>query len=68
MTPATYPTMVGVVLFGGGQVGLALRYCLRRTNLTWVILDAGPGPGDAWCHAWDSLHLFSPPQRSSDTR
>jgi putative flavoprotein involved in K+ transport len=35
------------VLCGGGQVGLALGYYLRRTQLRGVILDAEEGPGGA---------------------
>jgi cation diffusion facilitator CzcD-associated flavoprotein CzcO len=54
-----------VVVIGGGQAGLALGYYLRRTGLSFVILDAGPAPGGAWQHAWPSLRLFSPARWSS---
>lgn len=54
-----------VVVIGGGQAGLAVGYYLRRTGLPFVILDAEPGPGGAWRHAWRSLRLFSPAQWSS---
>ena len=54
-----------IVVIGAGQAGLAVGYYLRRTSYTWLILDAKPGPGGAWRHAWDSLHLFSPAQWSS---
>ncbi|QNE77230.1 FAD-dependent oxidoreductase [Streptomyces finlayi] len=54
-----------VVVIGGGQAGLAAGYHLRRLGLDFVVLDAGSGPGGAWQHAWDSLHLFSPAAYSS---
>ena len=54
-----------VVVVGGGQAGLAAGYFLRRTGLSFVILDAGTRPGGAWAHAWDSLTLFSPALWSS---
>ncbi|MGA7669755.1 MAG: ArsO family NAD(P)H-dependent flavin-containing monooxygenase [Nitrolancea sp.] len=51
---------IDVVVIGGGQSGLATGYYLRRTGLSFVILDAQPGPGGAWSHTWPSLRLFSP--------
>lgn len=54
-----------VVVVGGGQSALACAYYLRRTALTWVLLDDQEGPGGAWRHGWDSLRLFSPAQWSS---
>lgn len=54
-----------VVVIGGGQVGLAAGYYLRRLGLDFVVLDAQAEPGGAWQHAWDSLHLFSPAAYSS---
>jgi putative flavoprotein involved in K+ transport len=63
------PTMttqdLDVVIIGGGQAGLATGYFLRRTNLSFVILDGEPSSGGAWRHAWPSLRLFSPAQWSS---
>ena len=56
---------VDVVVIGGGQAGLAAGYYLRRTGLSFVILDSEPGPGGAWRHTWDSLTLFSPARWSS---
>lgn len=52
-------------MVGGGQAALAVGYYLRRTTLSFVILDAGEAPGGAWRHTWDSLHLFSPARYSS---
>src|SRR5688572_17703786 len=54
-----------VVVIGGGQAGLALGFYLRRTSLSYRILDAQPGPGGAWRHTWRSLRLFSPARFSS---
>lgn len=54
-----------VVVIGGGQAGLAVGYHLRRSGLSFIILDAEDGPGGAWRHAWQSLRLFSPAAWSS---
>ena len=54
-----------VVIVGGGQAALAVAYYLRRTNLSYVVLDSGYAPGGAWRHTWESLRLFSPAQWSS---
>ena len=54
-----------VVVIGGGQSALAVGYYLRRTGLTFVLLDDGDEPGGAWRHTWPSLRLFSPTQWSS---
>ncbi len=56
---------VDVAIVGGGQAGLATGYFLRRTQLSFVILDGEAAPGGAWRHAWPSLRLFSPAQWSS---
>jgi putative flavoprotein involved in K+ transport len=54
-----------VIIVGGGQSGLAVGYYLRRTNLSFIILDKSEKPGGAWQHQWKSLRLFSPAQWSS---
>ncbi len=56
---------VDVAVIGGGQSGLATAYYLRRTGLSYIVLDAQDAPGGAWLHAWDSLRLFSPALFSS---
>src|SRR5678816_4570481 len=54
-----------VVIIGGGQSALAVSYYLRRSGLSYVVLDDGTAPGGAWQHTWRSLRLFSPAQWSS---
>lgn len=54
-----------VVVVGGGQAALATAWFLRRTGLSFLLLDAEEGPGGAWRHGWDSLRLFSPAEWSS---
>ena len=54
-----------VVVVGGGQSALAVAYYLRRTELSYVVLDGAEAPGGAWQHTWSSLRLFSPAQWSS---
>ena len=54
-----------VIIIGGGQSGLAVGYYLRRTGLSYIILDNSEVPGGAWVHTWKSLRLFSPAQWSS---
>jgi cation diffusion facilitator CzcD-associated flavoprotein CzcO len=54
-----------VVVIGAGQAGLAVGYYLRRSGLSYVLLDAQEGPGGAWRRAWASLRLFSPARWSS---
>jgi putative flavoprotein involved in K+ transport len=54
-----------VAVIGGGQAGLSVGYYLRRTGLSYVILDGQSEAGGAWLHGWNSLQLFSPAQWSS---
>lgn len=54
-----------VVVIGGGQSALTVAYFLKRSGLSYVLLDAEPSPGGAWRHGWDSLRLFSPSAWSS---
>ncbi len=57
--------MLDVVVTGSGQDGLATAYYLSRSRLSFIVLDAGVGPGGAWFHSWESLCLFSPRSWSS---
>jgi thioredoxin reductase len=54
-----------VIVIGGGQSGLAVGYYLRRSGLTFLILDKEEHAGGSWQHHWKSLRLFSPAQWSS---
>ncbi|MEU0935508.1 FAD-dependent oxidoreductase [Embleya sp. NPDC005971] len=44
-----------VVVIGAGQAGLSAAYHLRRSGLSFVVLDADDGPGGAWRHRWPTL-------------
>lgn len=59
------PNTVDVLVIGGGQAALATAYFLRRTQLSYLVLDDQASPGGAWPHAWKSLRLFSPATWSS---
>jgi putative flavoprotein involved in K+ transport len=54
-----------VIVIGGGQSGLAVGYYLRRSGLSYLILDNQKEAGGAWLHGWKSLRLFSPAQWTS---
>lgn len=54
-----------VIVIGGGQAGLALAFYLRRTGLSYVVLDTESKPGGSWQHYYDSLRIFSPATYSS---
>jgi putative flavoprotein involved in K+ transport len=56
---------IDVVVIGGGQAGLAAGYYLRRSRLSFVVLDGQKAAGGAWNHTWSSLRLFSPAEYSS---
>jgi cation diffusion facilitator CzcD-associated flavoprotein CzcO len=56
---------VDVIVIGGGQAGLAVGYYLRRTDLSFAILDNREEPGGAWRSRWETLRLFSPAGHSS---
>ena len=58
-------TIYDVLVMGGGQSGLALGYYLRRSELSYRILDQEKEAGGSWSHYWKSLRLFSPAQWSS---
>lgn len=54
-----------VLIIGGGQAGLSIAYFLRRSSLTYLILDNQQKAGGSWHNTWDSLKLFSPSDYSS---
>lgn len=57
--------LLDVVVIGGGQSALTVAFFLKRTGLSYVLLDAESAPGGAWQHGWNSLRLFSPSAWSS---
>jgi putative flavoprotein involved in K+ transport len=61
----TAPEHVDVAVIGAGQAGLAAGYYLRRTGLSYVLLEAAEAPGGSWPHTWPSLRLFSAAEHSS---
>ncbi|MEO7084111.1 MAG: ArsO family NAD(P)H-dependent flavin-containing monooxygenase [Gemmatimonadaceae bacterium] len=56
---------IDAVVVGGGQAALAVGFYLRRSGLSFVILDEQPAPGGTWRRGWRSLRAFSPAQWSS---
>jgi len=53
------------VIIGGGQAGLSVAYHLKKSERSFVVLDAGRKVGDTWRSRWDSLRLYSPAFRDS---
>jgi cation diffusion facilitator CzcD-associated flavoprotein CzcO len=54
-----------IIIVGGGQMGLALGYYLKRAKADFLILDAGEAAGGAMAPWLGSLRLFSPAGYSS---
>lgn len=57
--------VIDAVVVGGGQAALALGFYLRRSALSYIILDAHERAGGSWLETWSSLRAFSPAQWSS---
>ncbi|PPK95417.1 putative flavoprotein involved in K+ transport [Kineococcus xinjiangensis] len=58
-------TDVDVLVIGAGQAGLAAGYALRRTGVSFTLVDAAAHVGGSWAGYYDSLTLFSPAGRSA---
>lgn len=56
---------VEVAVIGAGQAGLAIGYYLKKSGLSFVLLDESEKVGDVWRKRYDSLILFSPRKYSS---
>lgn len=56
----TEPKIYDVLVIGGGQAGLGIGYYLKRSDMSFVIVDASARTGDSWRQRWDSLELFTP--------
>ncbi|WP_245842810.1 NAD(P)-binding protein [Pontibacter ummariensis] len=46
------PEIQDTIIIGGGQSALACAYFLRKTNLSYLLLDDRPEPGGAWLKSW----------------
>ncbi|MDP2411562.1 MAG: NAD(P)-binding domain-containing protein [Pseudolabrys sp.] len=49
-----------VLVIGAGQAGLAAGFHLRKTNLSFFIVDRSRRIGESWRKRYDSLTLFTP--------
>lgn len=50
-----------MLVVGAGQAGLGVGFWLsRRTDLSYLLVDAAPQLGQSWLDRWDSLALFTP--------
>ncbi|QYR22473.1 NAD(P)-binding domain-containing protein [Paenibacillus sp. sptzw28] len=57
--------LLDVIVIGGGQSGLASGYHLKKSGLTFLILEASGTAAGSWPEYYDSLKLFSPAKYSS---
>ena len=57
---ATQAEQFETVIIGGGQVGLAAAYHLKKRGRSHVVLDANKRTGDPWRQRWPSLRLYTP--------
>ncbi|MFB1100437.1 flavin-containing monooxygenase [Terribacillus sp. JSM ZJ617] len=57
--------MYNTIVIGAGQAGLAIGYCLKQFNHSFLILDRGQEVGEVWNKRYDSLVLFTPRSFSS---
>ena len=56
---------VDVVVIGSGQSGLSIGYYLKKSGLSFILIDSSNRIGDVWRNRYDSLVLFSPRNYSS---
>ncbi|WP_422661229.1 flavin-containing monooxygenase [Paenibacillus sp. EC2-1] len=57
--------VLDVIVIGGGQSGLASGYHLKKSGLSFLILEASGEAAGSWPNYYDSLKLFSPAKYSS---
>lgn len=57
--------MEDVIVIGAGQAGLSIGYYLKKSALSFLILDCNERIGDVWRNRYDSLVLFTPRLYSS---
>ena len=51
MTSEGSESDLDVAVIGGGQSALAVGYYVRRSGLSFALLDNAPSPGGAWPRA-----------------
>lgn len=49
-----------VIIIGGGQAGLAMGYFLKKSGLSFLIVEKETSIGESWRKRYDSLTLFTP--------
>jgi putative flavoprotein involved in K+ transport len=54
-----------VIIVGAGQAGLAIGYYLKKSNLSFLLLNKDCKVGVSWEKRYDSLVLFTPRDYSS---
>ncbi|MED4530603.1 NAD(P)/FAD-dependent oxidoreductase [Metabacillus fastidiosus] len=54
-----------IIIVGAGQAGLTMGYYLKKTNLSFLIIDQCSEIGEVWRTRYDSLTLFTPRSYSS---
>ncbi len=54
-----------VIIIGAGQAGLSMGYFLKKSHLSFLILDKANVVGDVWRSRYDSLTLFTTRKYSS---
>jgi putative flavoprotein involved in K+ transport len=59
------PSLLDVVVIGGGQAGLAMARQLQRRGLRLEVLEATQRTGDSWRNRWESLTLFTTGRHSA---
>lgn len=57
--------VLDVLVIGGGQSGLASGYHLKKSGLSFLILEASGEAAGSWPNYYDSLKLFSPAKYAS---
>ncbi len=54
-----------VLIIGAGQTGLTTAYYLKKTNLSFLLVDVNAKIGDSWRERYDSLRLLTPDSNNS---
>ncbi|HLO13970.1 MAG TPA: NAD(P)-binding domain-containing protein, partial [Anaerolineales bacterium] len=53
-----------MIVIGAGPAGLAVGACLKRVNITCIILEQSDRVGSTWHHHYDRLHLHTDKKNS----